>query len=106
MAETPTERKKRQRKSYRDKARAFVIDRKCSTPCKDCHGTFPFYKLDFDHVRGRKEFELRRAGDDITSLETLEEEMNKCDIVCKNCHAERTFKRNLSTNAELQNHPV
>lgn len=99
-------RKKKQRKGYRAKARAFVIDYKCSHLCTDCHGSFPFYCLDFDHVRGRKEFELRRAGDDITSIAKLKEEIAKCDVVCKNCHAIRTFKRNLKTNEELQNPPV
>lgn len=106
MTHEQRERKKLQRKQYRAKARAFVIDWKCSHPCKDCGVSFPFYKLDFDHVRGRKEFELRRAGDDITCLKKLKEEMDKCDVVCKNCHAERTFKRNLSTNVELQDDPV
>jgi len=100
------ERKKKQRKAYRARARAFVIDYKCSHLCTDCGESFPFYCLDFDHVRGRKEFELRRAGDDIINIDKLKEEIAKCDVVCKNCHATRTFKRNLSTNDELQNRPV
>ncbi len=72
----------------------------------DCHETKPFYCLDFDHVRGRKEFELRRAGDDVTNMDRIMEEIAKCDVVCKNCHAIRTFMRNLHTNDELQNRPV
>ncbi len=100
------ERKKKQRKGYRARAIAYVIDYKCTHLCADCGESKPFYCLDFDHVRGRKEFELRRAGDDITSLVKIQEEIDKCDVVCKNCHAVRTFMRNLSTNAELQNCPV
>jgi hypothetical protein len=100
------ERKKKQRKGYRQRARSYVIDYKCSHPCTDCGETKPFYCLDFDHVRGRKEFELRRAGDDITNMDRIKAEIAKCDVVCKNCHATRTFMRNLHTNDELQNRPV
>ena len=47
--------------------------------------------MDLDHVRGQKKFRL--AAVKHVSLETLEEEINKCDVVCSNCHRIRTWNR-------------
>lgn len=65
-----------------------------SVPCFDCNQYYEGYVMQFDHVRGVKKFNLSRAGTDTTSMETIQEEMNKCEIVCANCHARRTWKRN------------
>lgn len=87
----------------RVKAKRFIVDYKSIRPCSDCGVQHPYYCMDFDHVRGRKEFELWRVGDHVTNLDRIKEEIAKCDLVCKNCHAKRTFIRNLHTNDELQN---
>lgn len=61
-------------------------------PCMDCGGMFSPECMDFDHVRGTK-----RMG--VTMLchkaakEAVLEEVNKCDLVCANCHRTRTKKR-------------
>lgn len=59
-------------------------------PCTDCGECFPPYVMDFDHVRGTKVRSIGRlvaygheAG--------LRAELAKCDLVCANCHRERTF---------------
>lgn len=69
----------------------FIRDSK-TKPCMDCGNSFPFYVMHFDHVRGTKKFELSKAR--MRSLEAIEEEMAKCDVVCANCHAVRTWLRN------------
>lgn len=62
-------------------------------PCDDCHKFFPSYVMQFDHVRGRKLHNISDMGR--YSLDSLEAELSKCDIVCSNCHAVRTyFRRN------------
>ena len=47
------------------------------------------YKFDFDHRDPReKKFTLSAPG--TYSIETVLEEIAKCDVVCRNCHADRT----------------
>lgn len=60
-------------------------------PCLDCKQKFSPYAMQFDHVRGEKEFNISKATR--FSRERLEAEMKKCEIVCANCHAVRTHNR-------------
>lgn len=59
-----------------------------SVPCKDCGQTYPPYVMDFDHVHGEKRFGISDAI--MLNLEDLLVEIEKCDVVCANCHRERT----------------
>jgi len=63
-------------------------------PCTDCGGTFPLECMDFDHIpeRGEKEFNIcwSYARQDI---ENLKLEIDKCEVVCANCHRIRTKQR-------------
>lgn len=73
----------------------------------DCNQSFPPYVMDFDHVRGEKEFLISQVSDkrrllgdlrDIkgsasVSQERLLKEIEKCDLVCSNCHRIRTHNR-------------
>lgn len=52
--------------------------------------------MDFDHVRGEKKFNLAVAANKNISIARIQDEIAKCDVVCANCHRERTFKRALS----------
>lgn len=61
-------------------------------PCTDCGGRFPPCVMDFDHVRGTKVRSIGRlvaygheAG--------LRAELEKCELVCANCHRVRTHRR-------------
>lgn len=63
-----------------------------SRPCSDCKQTFPSCVMQFDHVRGEKTVDvavLRNRG----NLTKILEEMDKCEVVCANCHAIRTCLR-------------
>ena len=58
-------------------------------PCDDCGKRFPHYVMDLDHVRGKKVgnvSNLIRRG----SRRIIEAEIRKCDVVCADCHRERT----------------
>jgi len=61
--------------------------------CSDCGSKFPYYVMDFDHRDpSQKVFEparLTRQG----SWDKMIEEIAKCDVVCANCHRERTHQR-------------
>jgi hypothetical protein len=79
-------------KEFRAKRKKFVDDLK-NNPCKDCNNKFPSYVMQFDHLKDKK-FEISRALTSY-SIEEILKEISKCDLVCANCHAIRTFKRNI-----------
>lgn len=63
-----------------------------AAPCLDCGGRYPPYIMDFDHLPGTK----KKAAVGLmfgTTVESLLEEIAKCDLVCSNCHRERTHQR-------------
>ena len=62
-------------------------------PCKDCGGTFPPWVMDFDHRDPtKKSFNVMSGRAMLMSRSRLIAEIEKCDIVCANCHAVRTYK--------------
>lgn len=58
-------------------------------PCTDCHLEYPPYVMQFDHVRGEK----YKAVGQLTKRTEIFEEVKKCEVVCANCHAIRTWER-------------
>jgi hypothetical protein len=72
-----------------------LVQRAKDVPCMDCGIKYPRYVMDLDHVRGKKKFNLSRATSHMHSLESILAEIEKCDVVCANCHRSRTFNRAL-----------
>ena len=65
-----------------------------SQPCIDCGVSYPPIVMDFDHVRGTKEFNISsEIRNNVPSEERLKKELDKCEVVCSNCHRIRTAKR-------------
>lgn len=61
-------------------------------PCHDCGETFPPYIMEFDHRDpSTKKFNMSAYG--TRSAKTVRAEIEKCDLVCANCHKLRTFER-------------
>jgi len=58
------------------------------TICIDCKLQYPFYMLDFDHLRD-KEFSLCAAS--TLSEERILLEIGKCEVRCANCHRNKTY---------------
>ena len=85
------------RKDIGDRRRAVrapIIREAKDRPCADCGVQYPYYVMQFDHVRGEKKFNL--GGGWNNSVEAIQEEIAKCDVGCANCHAERTYQRMIS----------
>jgi hypothetical protein len=62
-------------------------------PCVDC-GNGDLRVLDFDHRPGTvKSADVMRLVADGHGRERLEEEIAKCDVRCRNCHAIVTLER-------------
>ena len=69
-----------------------VISRIKAGPCADCGNTFPSAAMDFDHRDpATKEFEIGDMAACTSSWERLMAEIDKCDLVCSNCHRIRTY---------------
>ena len=60
-------------------------------PCEDCKRTYPYYVMQFDHIKDKKI--TLSSNSHYTSTKKMLEEIDKCEVVCANCHAERTAKR-------------
>lgn len=74
------------------KRKAYVDKLKAETPCMDCGNNFPPVAMDFDHRDGTEKYknvsQLLKY-----SWKKMLEEIQKCDIVCSNCHRVRTQQR-------------
>jgi hypothetical protein len=64
-----------------------------SAPCLDCGGRFPPFVMDFDHVRGTKVGIISRMSTGRMAVRRMLDEVEKCDLVCSNCHRLRTQRR-------------
>jgi len=72
--------------------RLFIDSLKQGQPCIDCGIEYPPYVMDFDHRTGEdKLFNIGNAPGFAKSKTKLLAEVAKCDIVCANCHRERTY---------------
>ena len=79
-------RRRQSRKEYLDKLK--------SKPCADCGKSYPPYVMDFDHVRGSKVEKISNMLS--SSFKDILMEVSKCEVVCANCHRERTYQKNLT----------
>jgi len=70
-----------------------VKDMKESSPCLDCGEYFPYYVMDYDHVRGEKLTNVARLARGKAGKQKLLDEIGKCELVCSNCHRSRTHNR-------------
>jgi hypothetical protein len=62
--------------------------------CQDCGIKYPHYVMHFDHLPGHEKlFTIGNYARRSVAVKRLAEEIAKCDVVCANCHAERTYQR-------------
>lgn len=81
----------------RNKVRQELTDyirRAKNVPCTDCGQEYHYCQMQFDHVHGKKEFSIGEGIAKAITVSLLKEEMDKCEVVCANCHFLRTFLRN------------
>lgn len=73
----------------------YIKEVKERNPCMDCKVAYPYYMMDFDHVRGRKQANVAELIGTL-SKKRIDEEIAKCEVVCSNCHRIRTHMRKLN----------
>ncbi|KRB38837.1 hypothetical protein [Microbacterium sp. Root180] len=77
----------------RREAKEFLVAYLREHPCIDC-GLADLRVLDFDHRPGSaKRNEVMAMVKDGFSIRKLSEEIAKCDVRCRNCHAIVTLER-------------
>lgn len=73
----------------------YIRNLKENSPCRDCGKFYPYYVMDFDHVRGKKHANVMELIPTL-SKKKIDEEIAKCEIVCSNCHRIRTHIRKIN----------
>lgn len=76
----------------------FLIDFFREHPCVDCGETDPMV-LEFDHL-GDKQFGIG-TGFAERNWQTILADIDKCEVVCSNCHRRRTARRSGSVRFRL-----
>ncbi len=97
-AASPEAERRRQQWHRRRREQMDLLIRLRQLPCADCGGTFPICAMEFDHRDASEKNGLVSAMAGRVKIRTLLEEIAKCDIVCTNCHRDRSYRRRL-TNA-------
>ena len=77
--------------------RDIINSLKIGKGCVDCGDTYAPHCMDFDHVRGEKHYSVSQMLGNGFRLETILDEIKKCDLVCANCHRIRTDKKKLKS---------
>lgn len=86
---------KERRQQHKEAMRSWIQELKSTTPCADCGKTFPYYVMDFDHIGDDKDKAISAGLNRGWSKARLQQEIDKCELVCANCHRQRTHERSL-----------
>lgn len=73
------------------RAKEFILNYLRSKKCTDCPENDPIV-LDFDHLKDKK-YDICRIVGLGYSVKTIKLELEKCEVVCSNCHRRRTARR-------------
>ena len=73
----------------------FILDYKQNNKCTDCGFMGKEYPevLEFDQIGNNKEFNISTFYQQTSNMDKVKKEIEKCELVCANCHRIRTFKR-------------
>ncbi len=84
------------KKQSRHRTTSYIRKAKQGQKCVVCREDYPYWKMEFDHLpEYKKSFTIGGKGSRDKSIEEIQAEMDKCEIVCRNCHADRTYWRQL-----------
>lgn len=94
----PIQRKRILRKC--DTKRRLLMNYYKNKPCLDCGDWYNPWQMQFDHRP--EETKIFTIGKSLRHrLDLLIKEITKCDLVCANCHLNRTYKRLKDSNKVL-----
>ena len=73
-------------KERRELGRQIVVDAKLGAPCPGCNITYPHFVMDFHHRDPSTKIACIGTLANSGSVASLLEEIEKCDLLCSNCH--------------------
>ena len=86
-------RSKEHTKRYKKYGRKLIYEFKLGNPCSACGESNPVV-LEFDHIDPKKKRnDVSYMATHGYSIESLEKEIEKCIILCANCHRQKTAKQ-------------
>jgi hypothetical protein len=94
LGENQKEKQRKRNTHSRRKINQEINKIKESSPCTDCGNYFPFYSMDFDHIKDNKINSVSRLRM-LVGREEVYKEIEKCELVCANCHRGRTYHRSV-----------
>lgn len=95
----------RKNNEYMRKVKQFIADYKTEHACMDCGNKFSACVMDFDHRDPKKKLiNLAMASRKGWSIDRVIKEIEKCDLVCANCHRIRTHLKRESEPVSRQAH--
>lgn len=68
----------------------FIYEFKLKNSCKICGESDPA-TLDFDHIKKKKNVIAKMVANS-NSINTIKKEIEKCQVLCANCHRKKTAK--------------
>ena len=74
-----------------EEAQRYIYEVLSYSICEDC-GAYDFTVLTFHHVRGNKKVNIADMASRGYSLEAIKMELEKCIVLCFNCHMRREFE--------------
>jgi len=92
LGEGQKEKAQKRQNDARAKIRRFIAAVKDNKHCMDCGIAYRHWVMDFDHL-GDKEFTIAQFRSHTSDLLKIRREIEKCEIVCSNCHRDRTYQR-------------
>ena len=72
-----------------------IVNTAKQRPCADCGNQYPPYVMDFDH-RDQSTKSFCIGQNKSRGALSVSNEIAKCDVVCSNCHRERTHHQELA----------
>lgn len=75
------------------KAQSYIISHLLANPCVRC-GESNILTLEFNHVNpSTKKYSIANMISQAMSLKTIKKELDKCEVLCSNCHKIHTAKQ-------------
>lgn len=79
-------------KIAKERNKQFIDNYLSTHSCVDC-GNSNIVVLEFDHITNNKKLDISRMRSQSYSLKAIQEEINKCEVRCANCHRIVTYNR-------------
>ncbi len=85
---------KANKKRYIERNKQYVRELREAALCADCGENPHFAAMDFDHLDDKIDCVSSMVLTPV-SMKKLKAEIDKCEIVCSNCHRIRTYERSM-----------